>query len=97
MPAERRFHITQLVNEGREELAQLQGRPQWHHRRGGRTLLEHLSRSAELIGQALVHTAVAAWLEEAAAWSGLTAQELAGWWLPAPTTLEKKPFRNWEL
>ncbi|WP_203586134.1 hypothetical protein [Streptomyces sp. 604F] len=60
----------------------------------GRTLLEHLSRSAELIGQALVHTAVAAWLEEAAAWSGLTAQELAGWWLPAPTTLEKKPFRR---
>lgn len=56
----------------------------------GRTLLEHLSRSAELIGQALVHTAVAAW-------SGLTAQELAGWWLPVPTTLEKKPFRNWEL
>ncbi|MDQ0956411.1 hypothetical protein QFZ66_000289 [Streptomyces sp. B4I13] len=78
MPAERRFHITQLVNEGREELAQLQGVRSGTTVEVGSTLLEHLRRSAELLGQALVHTAVAAWLEEAAAWSGLTAQELAG-------------------
>ncbi|MFF9819454.1 hypothetical protein [Streptomyces sp. NPDC014006] len=47
-----------------------------------RILLEHLSHSAALIDQALVHTATAAVaagvaLEEAAAWSRLPAQGLA--------------------
>ncbi|MET7906215.1 hypothetical protein ABZS86_34080 [Streptomyces sp. NPDC005355] len=80
--AEQRSHITQLVDEAREELVELRGVHSGTTAKVARTLLEHLSHSAALIDQALVHTAAAAVaagvaLEEIAAWSRLPAQELA--------------------
>ena len=48
------------VGEGREELARLQGAHSGTTAEVARTLLEHLSRSAELIDQALAHTAAVA-------------------------------------
>ncbi|MEU5019247.1 TniQ family protein [Streptomyces angustmyceticus] len=80
--AEHRCHITQLVDEAREELVELRGVHSGTTAEVARTLLEHLSRSAALIDQAIVHTAAAAVtagvaLEEIAAWSRLPAQELA--------------------
>ncbi|MEV6948246.1 TniQ family protein [Streptomyces sp. NPDC051172] len=82
VPAEQRFRITQLVDEAREQLVELRGVHSGTTAEVARTLLEHLSHSAELIDQALVHTATAAVaagvpLEEAAAWSRLPAEELA--------------------
>jgi hypothetical protein len=80
--AEQRFRITQLVDEAREQLVELRGVHSGTTAEVARTLLEHLSRSAALIDEALVHTATAAVaagvaLEEVAAWSRLSAQELA--------------------
>ncbi|AQW56242.1 DNA-binding protein [Streptomyces hygroscopicus] len=82
VPAEHRFHITQLVDQASEQLVQLRGMHSGTTAEVARTLLENLSHSAELIGQALVHTAAAAVaarvaLEDVAAWSRLPAQELA--------------------
>ncbi|WP_432158874.1 DNA-binding protein [Streptomyces sp. bgisy153] len=80
--AEHRFHITQLVDEAREQLVELRGVHSGTTAEVARTLLEHLSHSAALIDQALVHTATAAVtagvsLQEVAHWSRLPAQELA--------------------
>ncbi|MEW2325341.1 DNA-binding protein [Streptomyces griseoincarnatus] len=80
--AEHRFRITQLVKEAGEQLEELRGGHSGTTAEVARTLLEHLSRSAALIDQALVDTAAAAVaagvaLEEVAAWSRLPAQELA--------------------
>ncbi|MEU6370337.1 hypothetical protein ABZ876_32610 [Streptomyces sp. NPDC046931] len=80
--AEHRFHITQLVDEAREQLVQLRGVHSGATAEAARTLLEHLSESAELIDRALVRTASAAVaagvaLQEVAQWSRLPAEELA--------------------
>ncbi|WP_336246981.1 DNA-binding protein [Streptomyces cupreus] len=80
--AEQRFRITQLVDEAREQLMELRGVHSGATAEVARTLLEHLSHSAALIDQALVHTAAAAVsagvaLEDVAQWSRLPAQELA--------------------
>ncbi|WP_308315621.1 TniQ family protein [Streptomyces sp. ISL-100] len=82
VPAEQRFRITQLVDEAREQLVELRGVHSGTTAEVARTLLEHLSHSADLIDQALVHTAAAAvasgvTLEEVAQWSRLPAEELA--------------------
>ncbi len=80
--AEHRLHITQLLDDAREQLAQLHGTQNGTTAEVARTLLEHLSHSAGLIDQALLHTAAAAVaagvaLEEVAQWSRLPADELA--------------------
>ncbi|MFI6440043.1 DNA-binding protein [Streptomyces sp. NPDC050759] len=80
--AEHRFHITRLLDEAREELAQLRGAQSGTTAEVARTLLEHLSQSAELIDRAVLHTAAAAVtagvaLEEVAPWSRLPAEELS--------------------
>ncbi|MFF0067198.1 DNA-binding protein [Streptomyces sp. NPDC005279] len=80
--AERRFHIMQLLDEAREELAQLRGARSGTTAEVARELLEHLSQSAELIDRAVLHTAAAAVaagvaLEEVAQWSRLPAEELS--------------------
>ncbi|WLW58284.1 DNA-binding protein [Streptomyces sp. YU58] len=80
--AEHRFHITQLLDEAREELAQLRGVQSGTTAEVARTLLERLSQGAELIDRAVLHTAAAAVaagvaLEEAARWSRLPAEELS--------------------
>ncbi|MFE4177454.1 DNA-binding protein [Streptomyces sp. NPDC056909] len=80
--AEHRFHITQLLDEAREELAQLRGVQSGTTAEVARTLLEHLSQSAGLIDRAVLHTAAAAVaagvaLEEVAQWSRLPAEELS--------------------
>jgi hypothetical protein len=82
VPAEHRLHITQLLDDTREQLAQLRGTQNGTTAEVARTLLEHLSHSARLIDQALLHTAAAAVtagvaLEEVAQWSRLPAEELA--------------------
>ncbi|MFE2718907.1 DNA-binding protein [Streptomyces mirabilis] len=82
VPAEHRFHITQLLDEAREELAQLRGVQSGTTAEVARTLLEHLSQSAELIDRAVLHTAAAAVaagvaLEEVAQWSRLPTEELS--------------------
>ncbi|WP_338146042.1 DNA-binding protein [Streptomyces scabichelini] len=80
--AEHRFHITRLLDEAREELAQLRGAQSGTTAEVARTLLEHLSQSAELIDRAVLHTAAAAVaagvaLEEVTQWSRLPTEELA--------------------
>ncbi|WP_329374423.1 DNA-binding protein [Streptomyces sp. NBC_01483] len=80
--AEHRFRITRLLDEAREELAQLRGAQSGTTAEVARTLLEHLSQSAELIDRAVLHTAAAAVaagvaLEEVAQWSRLPAEELS--------------------
>nr|WP_237519969.1 DNA-binding protein [Streptomyces sp. HUCO-GS316] len=80
--AEHRFHITQLIDEAREELAQLRGAHSGTTAEVARELLEHLSQSAELIDRAVLHTAAAAVaagvaIEEVAQWSRLPAGELS--------------------
>ncbi|MFE4823989.1 DNA-binding protein [Streptomyces sp. NPDC056704] len=80
--AEHRFHITQLLDEAREELAQLRGAQSGTTAEVARTLLEHLSQSAELIDRVVLHAAAAAVaagvaLEEVAQWSRLPAEELS--------------------
>lgn len=82
VPAEQRFRITQLVDQAREQLVELRGVHSGTTAEVARTLLEHLSHSADLIDQALVHTAAAAVasgvaLKEVAQWSRLPAEELA--------------------
>ncbi|MEV6507810.1 TniQ family protein [Streptomyces sp. NPDC051642] len=82
VPAEQRFRITQLVDEAREQLVELRGVQSGTTAEVARTLLEHLSQSAELIDRAVLHTAAAAVaagvaLEEVAQWSRLPAEELA--------------------
>ncbi|MGW0712477.1 hypothetical protein ACWD4G_42190 [Streptomyces sp. NPDC002643] len=79
--AEHRFHITQLLDEAREELVQLRGAQSGTTAEVARTLLEHFSQSADLIDRAVLHTAAAAVaagvaLEEVAQWSRLPAEEL---------------------
>ncbi|MFF3336934.1 DNA-binding protein [Streptomyces sp. NPDC002888] len=80
--AEHRFHITRLLDEAREELAQLRGVQSGTTAEVARELLEHLSQGAELIDRAVLHTAAAAVaagvaLEEVARWSRLPAEELS--------------------
>ncbi|MEU7429025.1 DNA-binding protein [Streptomyces sp. NPDC040750] len=80
--AEHRFHITQLLDEAHEELAQLRGAHSGTTADVARELLEHLSQSTELIDRAMLHTAAAAVaagvaLEEVAQWSRLPAEELS--------------------
>ncbi|MFJ2264449.1 DNA-binding protein [Streptomyces sp. NPDC087844] len=80
--AEHRFHITRLLDDAREELAQLRGAQSGTTAEVARTLLEHLSQSAELVDRAVLHTAAAAVaagvaLEEVAQWSRLPAEELS--------------------
>jgi hypothetical protein len=80
--AEHRFHITQLLDEAREELVQLRGVQSGTTAEVARTLLEHLSQSADLIDRAVLHTAAVAVaagvaLEEVAQWSRLPAEELS--------------------
>jgi hypothetical protein len=80
--AEHRFHITRLLDEAREELAQLRGVQSGTTAEVARTLLEHLSQSAELIDRTVLHTAAAAVaagvaLQDVAQWSRLPAEELA--------------------
>ncbi|GAA2485128.1 DNA-binding protein [Streptomyces longisporus] len=80
--AEHRFHITRLLDEAREELMELRGVQSGTTAEVTRTLLEHLSQSAELIDRAVLHTAAAAVaagvaLEEVAQWSRLPAEELS--------------------
>lgn len=80
--AEQRLRITQLVDEAREQLVELRGVHSGTTAEVARTLLEHLSQSAELIDRAVLHTAAAAVasgvaLEEVAQWSRLPAEELA--------------------
>ncbi|MFB0620880.1 DNA-binding protein [Streptomyces sp. AGS-58] len=80
--AEHRFHITRLLDEAREELAQLRGVQSGTTAEVARELLERLSQSAELIDRAVLHTAAAAVaagaaLEEVAQWSRLPAEELS--------------------
>lgn len=58
--AEQRFRITQLVDEAREQLVELRGVHSGTTAEVARALLEHLSRSAALIDETLVHTATAA-------------------------------------
>ncbi|MGW0846759.1 DNA-binding protein [Streptomyces sp. NPDC002787] len=82
VPAEQRFRVSQLVDEAREQLVELRGVHSGTTAEVARTLLEHLSESADLIDQALVHTAAAAVasgvaLKEVAQWSRLPAEELA--------------------
>ncbi|MFF9336155.1 TniQ family protein [Streptomyces albogriseolus] len=82
VPAEHRFNITRLLNEAREELAQLRGVQSGTTAEVARELLERLSQSAELIDRAVLHTAAAAVaagvaLEEVAQWSRLPAEELS--------------------
>lgn len=82
VPAEHRLRITQLLDESREQLAQLRGVQSGTTAEVARTLLEHLSQSAELIDRAVLHTATAAVaagvaLQDVAQWSRLPAQELA--------------------
>jgi hypothetical protein len=60
VPAEQRFHVTQLLDEAREELRQLRGVQSGTTAEVARTLLEHLGQSAELIDQTVLHTAAAA-------------------------------------
>ncbi|MER5757310.1 DNA-binding protein [Streptomyces sp. NPDC002088] len=80
--AERRFHITPLLDEAREDLAQLRGVHSGTTAEVARELLEHLSHSAELIDRAVLHAAAAAVaagvaLQDVAQWSRLPAEELA--------------------
>ncbi|KPI22258.1 hypothetical protein OV320_1669 [Actinobacteria bacterium OV320] len=80
--AEHRFHITRLLDDAREELAQLRGAQSGTTAEVARTLLEHLSQSAELVDRAVLHTAAAAVaagvaLEEVAQWARLPAEELS--------------------
>ncbi|MFG2639263.1 DNA-binding protein [Streptomyces sp. NPDC048362] len=80
--AEHRFRITQLLDEAREELAQLRGAHSGTTADVARELLEHLSQSAELIDRVVLHTAAAAVaagvaLKEVAQWSRLPAEELS--------------------
>ncbi|MFF5107337.1 DNA-binding protein [Streptomyces sp. NPDC000134] len=80
--AEHRFNITRLLDEAREELAQLRGVQSGATAEVARTLLEHFSQSAELIDRAVLHTAAAAAaagvaLQDVAQWSRLPAEELA--------------------
>ncbi|MEU0009600.1 hypothetical protein ABZ079_36715 [Streptomyces sp. NPDC006314] len=82
VPDEQRFGITQLVDEAREQLVELRRVHSGTTAEVARTLLEHLSQSAELIDRAVLHTAAAAVasgvaLEEVAQWSSLPAEELA--------------------
>ncbi|MGW2683606.1 DNA-binding protein [Streptomyces sp. NPDC001414] len=77
-----RFRITRLLDEAREELAQLRGAQGGTTAELARTLLEHLSQSAELVDRAVLHTAAAAVaagvaLEEVAQWSRIPAEELS--------------------
>ncbi|GGM24094.1 hypothetical protein GCM10010129_80620 [Streptomyces fumigatiscleroticus] len=80
---EDRFRITQSLKEAREQLGQLRGVQSGTTAEVARTLLEHLSHSADLIDQALLQTAAAAVaagvaLDEVARWARLSAEELAG-------------------
>ncbi len=80
--AEHRFHITRLLDDAREELAQLRGVQSGTTAEVARMLLEHLSQSAELVDRAVLHTAAAAVaagvaLQEVAQWSRLPAEELS--------------------
>ncbi|MFD4723009.1 DNA-binding protein [Streptomyces sp. NPDC058423] len=80
--AEHRFHITRLLDEAREELAQLRGVQSGTTAEVARELLERLSQSAELLDRAVLHTAAAAVaagvaLEQVAQWSRLPAEELS--------------------
>ncbi|MFE9123621.1 DNA-binding protein [Streptomyces sp. NPDC007172] len=80
--AEPRFHITRLLDDAREELAQLRGVQSGTTAEVARELLERLSQGAELIDRAVLHTAAAAVaagvaLEEVAQWSRLAAEELS--------------------
>ncbi|MFE2463691.1 DNA-binding protein [Streptomyces sp. NPDC059402] len=80
--AEHRFQLEQSIAQAREQLVQLRGVHSGTTAEVARTLLEHLSRSAALIDQALVDTAAAAVsagvaLEDVAAWARLPARELA--------------------
>jgi hypothetical protein len=81
VPPEHRSDIMQLLDEAREELAQLRGVQSGTTAAVARELLERLSQSAELIDRAVLHTAAAAVvagvaLEEVARWSRLPAEEL---------------------
>ncbi|EGX54544.1 DNA-binding protein, partial [Streptomyces zinciresistens K42] len=71
--AEHRFHITQLLDDAREELAQLRGVQSGTTAEVARTLLEHLSQSAGLIDRAVLHTAAAAVA------AGVALEEVAQW------------------
>ncbi|MFG3013779.1 DNA-binding protein [Streptomyces cinerochromogenes] len=80
--AEHRFRIEQSIGKAREQLVELRGVHSGTTAEVARTLLQHLSHSADLIDQALVDTAAAAVtagvaLEDASAWSRLPAQDLA--------------------
>ncbi|MFE2218094.1 DNA-binding protein [Streptomyces canus] len=80
--AEHRFHITRLLDEAHEQLVELSGAQSGTTAEVARTLLEHLSQSAELIDRAVLHTAAAAVaagvaLEEVAQWARLPAEELS--------------------
>lgn len=82
VPAEHRLRITRLLEESREQLAQLRGVQSGTTAEVARALLEHLSHGAELIDRAVLHTAAAAVaagveLQDVAQWSRLPAQELA--------------------
>ncbi|MER6330536.1 DNA-binding protein [Streptomyces sp. NPDC001034] len=80
--AEHRFRIEQMIGEAREQLGPLRGVHSGTTAEVARTLLEHLSRSAALVDQALVDTATAAVaagvaVQEVSAWSRLSVRELA--------------------
>ncbi|MEU1785041.1 hypothetical protein ABZ553_03915 [Streptomyces sparsogenes] len=82
MSAEHRFRIEQLTAEARKQLVELRGVHSGTIAEVARTLLQHLSHSADPIDQALMDTATAAvaaevTLEDVAACSRLPAQELA--------------------
>ncbi|MGC0407300.1 hypothetical protein RKD31_000543 [Streptomyces sp. SAI-163] len=80
--AEQRSRIEQSTAQARDQLVELRGVHSGTTVEVARTLLEHLSRSAALIDQALVDTAAAAVaagvaLEDVAVWARLPARELA--------------------
>lgn len=80
--AEQRWRIEQLVDEAREGLEQLHGAQSGTTAEVARTLLHHLSCSADLLDRALVETAAGAVaagvaLEDVAGWCRLPAGELA--------------------
>jgi hypothetical protein len=73
VPAEQRSRIGELVDEAREDLAQLRGVQSGSTAEVARTLLQHLSRSADLLDQALVDTAAGAVA------AGVALDDVAGW------------------
>ncbi|MEU6846305.1 hypothetical protein ABZ930_30965 [Streptomyces sp. NPDC046716] len=82
VPAEQRSRITQLTEEACEQLAGVRGGHSGTTADVARSLLERLSRSADLVDQVVLETAAAAVaagvaLEDVAAWSRLPVRELA--------------------